>query len=193
MIGDPWWEFQGAVDDFNTNRNDLIKFSNILTLDESMAAYRPRTTQFGGLPHLTTTYMDKKPKWLGLQIKNKSCATKLKILTYLEIDDRRGAKAMKRQLFHKEIVGVLLASCSKHLVEGNNQMKEDGCNEIVIADSTSWFFNGIVRCHTTLIGMNVVDMYSKLALVWHDLILLGPVRYAGGVGRSPMLPLTNSN
>jgi hypothetical protein len=39
-----------------------------LLLDESMSAWRPKTSQYGGLPNLT--YEPRKPKPLGTMFKN---------------------------------------------------------------------------------------------------------------------------
>ena len=65
---DPWWQFIAAVESFNAKRKEMVAASIWKTLDESMSALRPRTTQTGGLPNIS--YIERKPKPLGTQFKN---------------------------------------------------------------------------------------------------------------------------
>jgi hypothetical protein len=60
---DPWWEFSGAVDEFNQHRLRCILHSLRLIEDESMSAWVPRTTPTGGLPNIS--HIDRKPEPLG--------------------------------------------------------------------------------------------------------------------------------
>jgi len=60
---DPWWEFSGAVKEFNKQRRDLIMASNWKVEDESMSAWCPRKTKTGGLPNIS--YIIRKPEPLG--------------------------------------------------------------------------------------------------------------------------------
>jgi len=46
---DPWRQFSGAVKEFNNNRQCLVKGAKMKAIDESMCAYRSRTTSTGGL------------------------------------------------------------------------------------------------------------------------------------------------
>ena len=61
---DPWWQFSGAVKEFNNNRSHLLKGAKVKAIDESMCAYRPRTTATGGLPNIS--FVKRKPEPLGL-------------------------------------------------------------------------------------------------------------------------------
>jgi len=61
---DPWWQFSGAVKEFNVNRQHLVKGAKIKVIDESMCAYRPRTMSTGGLPNVS--FIKRKPEPLGL-------------------------------------------------------------------------------------------------------------------------------
>ena len=61
---DPWWQFSGAVIEFNNNRLRLLKGAKVKAIDESMCAYRPRTTSTGGLPNIL--FIKRKPEPLGL-------------------------------------------------------------------------------------------------------------------------------
>ena len=60
---DPWWKFAGAVKEFNDHRSNIIKPSKTKVADESMSAYRPRTTATGGLPNIS--FVKWKPEPLG--------------------------------------------------------------------------------------------------------------------------------
>jgi len=60
---DPWWKFDGAVEAFNNNRYDKVQISIWLIIDETMSAWRPRTTPTGGLPNIS--FILRKPEPLG--------------------------------------------------------------------------------------------------------------------------------
>ena len=79
---DPWWQFVQAVEDFNSNRKSTVAASVWKTFDESMSAYRPRTTKCGGLPNIS--FVERKPEPLGTEFNNVACAITGKMLT-LEI------------------------------------------------------------------------------------------------------------
>jgi hypothetical protein len=61
---DPWWQFSGAMKEFNNNRFRLVKGAKVKAIDESMCAYRPRTTSTSGLPNIS--FIKRKPEPLGL-------------------------------------------------------------------------------------------------------------------------------
>ena len=63
----PWDAFRPFVMAFNRKRNDLLKTVYLL-MDESMSAWRPKTSQTGGLPNIT--FEPRKPKPLGTMFKN---------------------------------------------------------------------------------------------------------------------------
>jgi hypothetical protein len=50
---DPWYQFSGAVGEFNFIRQTRVKCSSWICADESMCAWRPRTTALGGLPNIS--------------------------------------------------------------------------------------------------------------------------------------------
>jgi hypothetical protein len=60
---DPWWEFSGAIDEFNYIRNTKVVCSQWISADETMCAWRPRTTALGGLPNIS--FVVRKPEPLG--------------------------------------------------------------------------------------------------------------------------------
>jgi hypothetical protein len=60
---DVWWEFSGAVDEFNVIRRNKAICSNWISADETMSAWRPRTTALGGLPNIS--FIVGKPEPLG--------------------------------------------------------------------------------------------------------------------------------
>jgi hypothetical protein len=45
-LNQPWYKFLRIIDDFNNNRLHNIIASRVLTVDESISAYRPRTTKY---------------------------------------------------------------------------------------------------------------------------------------------------
>jgi hypothetical protein len=45
---DPWWQFSGAVKEFNTSRLERLRGDKFNVVDESMCAYCPQTTRTGG-------------------------------------------------------------------------------------------------------------------------------------------------
>ena len=46
---DPWWMVSDGIRAFNHNRRETFKPSGVMVLDESMSAYKPRTTKTGEL------------------------------------------------------------------------------------------------------------------------------------------------
>ena len=60
---DVWWEFSGAVDELNLIRTTKLTCSHWISVDESMCAWRPRTTALGGLPNIS--FVVRKPEPLG--------------------------------------------------------------------------------------------------------------------------------
>lgn len=55
------------IDGFNENRNRTINTSVEQVFDESMSAFRPRTTATGGLPNIS--FIQRKPEPLGVEYK----------------------------------------------------------------------------------------------------------------------------
>ena len=60
---DPWYKFSSAIDDFNDIQRTSITTSRWKVADESMSAWRPRTTALGGLPNIS--FILRKPEPLG--------------------------------------------------------------------------------------------------------------------------------
>lgn len=86
---DDWWQVIGGINAFNENRKRTVCSSALKVLDESMSAFKPRTTKTGNLPHLS--YIFRKPEPLGTEFKVTACA-ETRILLHLEL--QRGSKAM---------------------------------------------------------------------------------------------------
>jgi hypothetical protein len=63
----PWDSFKPFVEAFNQKRRDLVRTVYLL-MDESMSAWRPKTSATGGLPNIT--FEPRKPKPLGTMFKN---------------------------------------------------------------------------------------------------------------------------
>ena len=60
---DPWYKFRRFVEAFNENRRRTVITSKSIVIDESMSAFRPRTTARGGMPNIS--YVKRKPKPMG--------------------------------------------------------------------------------------------------------------------------------
>jgi hypothetical protein len=60
------------VDGFNKNRHQWVAASARKVLNESMSAYRPRTSQTGGFPNIS--FILRKPEPLGTEFKDIACA-----------------------------------------------------------------------------------------------------------------------
>jgi len=60
---DEWWRFQPAVDEFNDIRRIRILSAFWMIVDDTMSAYRPRTSATGKLPNIS--YIFRKPEPLG--------------------------------------------------------------------------------------------------------------------------------
>ena len=85
----PWWQFKSVIDLYNENRKKTVSPSLLKTFDESMSAFRPRTTRYGNLPHLSN--IARKPEPLGTEFKVMN-STKIGICLQLEI--QRGKEGM---------------------------------------------------------------------------------------------------
>ena len=70
---DDWWQVLGGIDGLNENRKAVIQAGNIKVLDETMSAYRPRTTKTGTLPYLS--FIMRKPEPLGTEFKTLAAGT----------------------------------------------------------------------------------------------------------------------
>ena len=127
---DPWWKFSRAVDDFNAIRKEMILPCEIISLDESMSAFRPQTTKTGGLPNIS--YIARKPENLGTELKTGVCPV-LGVMMFLEI--QRGKGEMTGHKYFRDIGAT--ASCTLRIAEGVSHKHIDCLQEVVLGDS--WF------------------------------------------------------
>jgi len=128
---DPWYRISAAVDDFNTIRKERLKCSKWISVDESMIAWRPRTTVTGGLPNLS--FVARKPEPLGTEFKNSACPI-LGVIRHLEI--QRGKEGMKN-LKYNSTVGAT-TGCTLRLLEGSVGGDDDEDNRHCI-QGDAWF------------------------------------------------------
>jgi hypothetical protein len=68
---DPWNMILLMVDGYNSNRKEWVAASVHKVLDESMSAFKPRTSKAGVLPHLS--FILRKPEPLGTEFKVIAC------------------------------------------------------------------------------------------------------------------------
>ena len=131
QLNDPWWKFAGAIKQFNENRKSLLLPSEIIAIDETMSAFRPQTTKFGGMPNIC--FVMRKPEDLGLEFKSAVCPL-MGVMTYLEI--QRGKEDMReRSEFFSEIGAT--ASCGLRAAKACSHKTGMESEELVIGDS--WF------------------------------------------------------
>ena len=64
---DPWHPIRLLLDGFNDNHSRTVASAVLITLDETMSPFQPRTTKTSLLPHLS--YIFRKPKPLGTEFK----------------------------------------------------------------------------------------------------------------------------
>ena len=68
---DPWNPIISLIDGFNSNRARKVAASYCKVLDETMSAWSPTTTKYGGLPFLS--FILRKPTPLGTEFKSVAC------------------------------------------------------------------------------------------------------------------------
>ena len=127
---DPWYRFSSAIDDFNTIRRQRLKCSKWLSVDESMSAWRPRTTVTGGLPNLS--FVARKPEPLGTEFKNSACPI-LGVIRHLEI--QRGKEGMRHQE-HNATLGAT-TGCTIRLLQ--RSISDDEKQERHAIQGDAWF------------------------------------------------------
>jgi hypothetical protein len=112
--GDPWHPVGLLVDGYNKNRFKKIAASVLKVLDESMSAFRPRTTKkgsyLGGLPHIS--FILRKPEPLGTEFKVICCAT---TGVFLHIEIQRG-KIPRNEMKYSKKFGAT-AACTLRLID----------------------------------------------------------------------------
>lgn len=106
---DAWYMISWFVEEFNKNRRQTVAASRVLTIDETMTAWKPRSTKTGGLPHLS--YVMRKLEPLGLEWKVTRC-TVTGIIMHLEI--MRGKEGMKSSKYQSEY-GATTACILRHI------------------------------------------------------------------------------
>lgn len=134
--GDPWWQFAQAIDSFNEIRQKKLVKSPWVTIDESMSAWRPRTTALGGLPNIS--HIPRKPEPLGSEFKCTACPVS-GCMTALEI--QRGKEGMKNREHNRQYGNT--TGCTLRLL--NINATDSSCRAV---KGDAWF--GSVRCCAAL-------------------------------------------
>jgi hypothetical protein len=107
---DDWFQFSSAVDEFNRIRRERVVGSFWLSIDESMSAWKPRTSPTGGLPNIS--FIARKPKPLGTEFKSAACPI-TGVIRSLEI--QRGKQGMSSMKYNNAIGAT--AGCTLRLLE----------------------------------------------------------------------------
>ena len=106
-----WAVISQFVDEYNGMRSNLLNVI-YLVLDESMSAWRPKTSKMGGLPHIT--HEPRKPKPLGTMIRNGAeCTTG--IFAHHDIVEGVDTQRLKKYLIDPDDESK---PCKSHLPKG---------------------------------------------------------------------------
>jgi hypothetical protein len=124
---DPWWRFAGAVDSFNKIRKEKLSKSQWAIIDESMSAWKPRTTKCGKLPNVS--FVPRMPSPLGTEFKCTACP-----LTgcMLALEIQRGKDGMREQEYNREYGNT--AGCTIRLMK-----LTDGDGDCKGVKGDAWF------------------------------------------------------
>ena len=85
------------IGDFNRTRRDRFAAGCVLVLDESMIAWKPQSTAFGGLPNIS--FIPRKPEPLGTELKTVCCGL-TGVMLHAEV--QKGKDAMKEAALASE-------------------------------------------------------------------------------------------
>jgi len=143
-----WNPMLSLIDGFNINRSKKVAASVKKIIDESMSAFKPRTTRTGfsknyekSFPFLS--FILRKPKPMGIEFKATACSV-TGILIYLEIQE--GKNPMRKKKYSEALGGT--AGCTLRLVKGSeycgsnkNEARKQGKieNKRELWNGDSWF------------------------------------------------------
>ena len=155
---DPWARIRPLVNGFNESFTDKFVPGYMMTIDETMIAWRGR-----GLPHLS--FVPRKPEPLGVEVKTLACSAS-RIICGLDIAEGKEAMATKpyeREYGHTTATTLRLAK------------PWAGSNRVILGDS--WFasvktaqalyenhrlyFLGVVKTNTAGFPMSALDRCPK--------------------------------
>eukprot|EP00934_Nitzschia_sp_Nitz4_P004390 Nitzschia sp. Nitz4//scaffold475_size5561//3915//5458//NITZ4_009216-RA/size5561-snap-gene-0.2-mRNA-1//-1//CDS//3329552714//4380//frame0 len=133
---DPWWTVAKGIEGFNENRAQVMRASVVKVMDESMSAYRPRTSPTGTLEFIS--FVARKPEPLGTEFKVMA-DSKTHIMLHLEL--QKGKNRMKTAEYANE-VRLATAACVARIVGAtkrtHKKLPEDkGLAEVFLGDA--WF------------------------------------------------------
>lgn len=173
---DPWHPIGLLVDGFNNNRKKNIAALIIKVFDESMSAWKPQTTQLGGLPNIS--YIIWKPEPLGTEFKSTACS-KTGMLLHLEI--QQGKYNMKKLPYYNELgataaCSLQMAEATKYSAQEKFQSNSKTTTPREIYYGNSWFasvklaeklacknleFGGIVKTNSSCFPKEEVEALMK--------------------------------
>ncbi len=158
----PWDCFLPFVEAFNQRRRDLLKTVYLL-MDESMSAWRPKTTKTGGLPNIT--FEPRKPKPLGTMLKNGVEATTGIMVTQ---DIVEGADAQREKKYNGDESSLPRKEpIMAHVAETLRQCESANVTQGGWVGGDAWF--GSIPC--------VVELKNKLVGVFSTFIIKQNVQY----------------
>jgi Transposase IS4 len=122
-VYDKWHPVRGLINAFNANRSETIAASVHKVMDESMSAFKPRTTKMGNLPHLS--FIQRKPEPLGSEFKvTGDSKRKMGTGCMIHLELQEGKEAMRGKEHVSSLGGT--AACTLRMAE---QTEHNGQNE----------------------------------------------------------------
>ena len=148
-----WWRVSSFIEEFNESRIKAIATSSWKCFDESIFAFRPRTTKTGGLPHLV--YIIRKPEPFGIEVKV-VCDPPTGCMVGMELQE--GKELMKQKAYNHSLGAT--TGCAVRLMELTcNTCHVDGKQECYTGDS--WFASAKTTVELVARGINFVGQVKQ--------------------------------
>ena len=90
-----WWRMGYLIQGFNDSRSRSVAASPVLSMNESMSAFRPQMEKSGNLPNIS--YIMRKTENLGTELKAVASTSCNGPIIYLEVQE--GKEPMKKKLY----------------------------------------------------------------------------------------------
>ena len=129
-----WWEVGHLVHGFNKNRQVTIASSRVKTMDESMSAFKPRTTKTGNLPNIS--YIMRKPQPLGTELKTVASKGSNGPMIWAEVQEGKIGMQNKKYFTNYGATSSCVLRLAKGTLDGG-QKKDPLIRNLYYGDS--WF------------------------------------------------------
>jgi hypothetical protein len=150
-----WESFKPLLYAFNQRQQDFLRTMYLL-MDESMSAWRPKTSATGGLPNVT--YEPRKPKPLGTMFKNGVEGTTGILVTQ---DVVEGSRSQREKKYDSEESSLPMREpIMAHVAETLRQCESESIVEGGWVGGNAWF--GLIPCVVEL--KNKTNVYSTFII-----------------------------